>query len=122
MVYDAEVQVYGCQHMILFLIYRTTTVPAISLCPQVSNRRPLGPRAQLLVCFPCFLPPNSILLPPARFQAPRRGRMRAPQVPEECPEEVVALINECTSVASSARPSARELVDRLLALGKHGPG
>ena len=35
---------------------------------------------------------------------------------------MVALINECTSVAASARPSARELVDRLLALGKHGSG
>ena len=46
--------------------------------------------------------------------------MRAPKVPEECPEEIVALINECMSVEASARPSARELVERLLALGKHG--
>ncbi len=48
--------------------------------------------------------------------------MRAPKVPEECPAEVVALINECTSVDASARPTARELVERLLALGKHGSG
>ena len=49
-------------------------------------------------------------------QAPRRGRMRVPRAPEECPQDVVDLINECLAVEASARPTARELVERLLGM------
>ncbi|KAK9835179.1 hypothetical protein WJX81_003995 [Elliptochloris bilobata] len=51
-------------------------------------------------------------------EAPRRGRMRVPKAPEECSEAMMELINQCMAIDASARPSARELVERLLEMGR----
>jgi hypothetical protein len=42
-------------------------------------------------------------------------------VPEECPEELVELMHECMALEAHTRPTARELVERLLAM-RHSAG
>ena len=48
---------------------------------------------------------------------PHRGSMRLPRVPDECPAEVTALIQECMAMEPSARPTAQQLLRRLEVLG-----
>ncbi|KAK9816754.1 hypothetical protein WJX72_004692 [[Myrmecia] bisecta] len=48
-------------------------------------------------------------------EAPLRGEMRAPKVPEECPQELADLISVCMSQDPAARPSAKEVYARLQA-------
>ncbi|KAI7839307.1 hypothetical protein COHA_007005 [Chlorella ohadii] len=45
---------------------------------------------------------------------PVRGRMRPLAVPADCPAEVARLVEECTSPDPLARPTAQQLVERLL--------
>jgi len=47
-----------------------------------------------------------------------RGRLRDIRVPEECPEEVRALVLECLETRPSMRPSALRIVERLQAVPK----
>ena len=47
---------------------------------------------------------------------PQRGRNRPLRVPEDCPQEVADLCEQCMAEDPTARPSARELVERLTAL------
>jgi len=47
-----------------------------------------------------------------------RGRLRDIKVPEECPEEVRALVLECLETRPSMRPSALQIVERLKAIPK----
>lgn len=51
---------------------------------------------------------------------PVRGQMdaRPLRAPEDCPQEVVDLYQACTAAAPEDRPSTREIVDALLALGQ----
>ncbi|KAK9800750.1 hypothetical protein WJX73_006039 [Symbiochloris irregularis] len=49
-------------------------------------------------------------------EQPRRGQMREVRVPEEAPEEAVQLMEDCLQVDPSARPMAKQLVERLQAL------
>ena len=51
-------------------------------------------------------------------EIPERGRLRDIKVPEECPEEVRALILECLETRPSMRPSALQIVERLQAVPK----
>lgn len=44
-----------------------------------------------------------------------RGRLRPPIVPEECPQDVVDIMNACLSADPDERPSAREAYEALLA-------
>ncbi|PRW39194.1 serine threonine- kinase [Chlorella sorokiniana] len=53
-------------------------------------------------------------------ERPRRGDMRTPRVPEECPQEVVDLIGQCMSLDPQDRPSAQHLLARLEELGSRG--
>ena len=46
-------------------------------------------------------------------EPPSRGRMRNLKVPQECPEEINALINACLSEDPTDRPSAKEVYDVL---------
>lgn len=46
-------------------------------------------------------------------EVPTRGTMRDPKVPEECPREVLDLIDRCCSVDPAKRPSAKEIVQLL---------
>ena len=39
-------------------------------------------------------------------ETPARGSMRAVRVPEECPEAVAALIQQCMAMAPADRPDA----------------
>lgn len=43
----------------------------------------------------------------------RRGQWRLPCVPEECPQAVFALIQDCTDVYPQHRPSAAQALQRL---------
>lgn len=45
-----------------------------------------------------------------------RGRMRLLRTPEDCPLEVVQLVTDCTAADPAARPSAKDLVQRLSVL------
>ena len=45
---------------------------------------------------------------------PTRGRMRALEVPVDCPAEVAALVTDCMAADPMQRPSAQQLVERLL--------
>ncbi|PSC68117.1 serine threonine-kinase [Micractinium conductrix] len=47
-------------------------------------------------------------------EVPVRGRTRSLRVPQDCPAEVADLVAECTSPDPSRRPSAKELVERLM--------
>ncbi len=49
-------------------------------------------------------------------ERPVRGQLRDVRVPEECPPEVRALMLECLETRPSRRPSALQLVERLLAM------
>ncbi|KAG7667074.1 putative serine/threonine-protein kinase [Nannochloris sp. 'desiccata'] len=51
-------------------------------------------------------------------EIPERGRLRDIRVPEECPEEVRALVLECLETRPSMRPSALQIVERLQAVPK----
>ncbi|KAI7842043.1 hypothetical protein COHA_004243 [Chlorella ohadii] len=51
-------------------------------------------------------------------ERPRRGDMRLPKVPEECPQEVADLISQCMSLDPSERPTAQQLMQRLQDLHK----
>lgn len=51
-------------------------------------------------------------------EIPERGRLRDIKVPEECPEEVRALVLECLETRPSMRPSALQIVERLQAVPK----
>lgn len=42
--------------------------------------------------------------------------MRDPRVPEECPQEVTALMAACLQEDPAARPTARQLVELLTRL------
>ncbi|KAL4428495.1 hypothetical protein ABPG75_002584 [Micractinium tetrahymenae] len=44
-----------------------------------------------------------------------RGAWRLPRAPEECPREVVALVEECLSADPAARPTADQILARLQA-------
>ncbi|KAL4424194.1 hypothetical protein ABPG75_001495 [Micractinium tetrahymenae] len=49
----------------------------------------------------------------ATGELPSRGQMRELMVPEDCPQEVAALINRCLASDPAARPSAVEVVELL---------
>ncbi|BDA50936.1 probable serine/threonine-protein kinase DDB_G0267514 at C-terminar half [Coccomyxa sp. Obi] len=51
----------------------------------------------------------------ATCERPQRGQLRDVRVPEEVPEEVAQLINECLSYDPKDRPSAKQIYDRLQA-------
>ncbi|KAK9804520.1 hypothetical protein WJX73_003899 [Symbiochloris irregularis] len=54
-------------------------------------------------------------------ERPRRGRTREPIVPDECPQEIADLIVECQAQEPEARPTAREVLQRIkFAAGRHG--
>jgi len=46
-------------------------------------------------------------------ERPKRGCLRLPQVPQECPQEVSDLMLQCTASDPKARPTTEELVQRL---------
>jgi serine/threonine protein kinase len=46
-------------------------------------------------------------------ERPQRGSLRAPRVPEECPQEVADLMMECLRLEPSQRPTASQVVQRL---------
>ncbi|KAL6780339.1 hypothetical protein ACKKBF_B13530 [Auxenochlorella protothecoides x Auxenochlorella symbiontica] len=48
-------------------------------------------------------------------EMPMRGMLRPPLVPEECPQEVVAIIHACMQHDPKDRPSARAVYNMLLA-------
>ncbi|PRW45625.1 hypothetical protein C2E21_6054 [Chlorella sorokiniana] len=55
----------------------------------------------------------------ATGEAPQRGSMRLPRVPEECPQEVADLIERCMRLEVAERPTAQQLMlqlEELLAL------
>jgi tRNA A-37 threonylcarbamoyl transferase component Bud32 len=52
-------------------------------------------------------------------ERPRRGDMRLPRVPEECPQEVADLISQCMALEPGERPTAQQLMKRLQDLLTH---
>ncbi len=46
-------------------------------------------------------------------EKPTRGRLRAPRVPEECPQDVADLMMECMRLDPSERPTAQQVMHRL---------
>jgi len=62
-----------------------------------------------------------ILWEVASGDRPRLRQMRRLRVPEECPAEVAAIIDACRAVELGARPTAREVYERLAA-APAGPG
>lgn len=63
-------------------------------------------------------PPRPLTLPTPEIctgAVPVRGRMRPLQVPTDCPAEVAQLVEQCMSADPQARPTAQQLVERLLA-------
>lgn len=61
-----------------------------------------------MLCCPSLLPQI------CTGSVPVRGRMRPLAVPADCPAEVARLVEECTSPDPLARPTAQQLVERLL--------
>ena len=49
-------------------------------------------------------------------EAPQRGSMRLPRVPEECPQAAADLMLECLSPDPAERPTAQQLLQRLEAM------
>ncbi|PSC67771.1 Serine threonine-kinase CTR1 [Micractinium conductrix] len=49
-------------------------------------------------------------------ELPQRGSMREPRVPDECPQEAADLMWDCLKEDPAARPSARQVMERLAAL------
>ncbi|KAK9830253.1 hypothetical protein WJX72_010587 [[Myrmecia] bisecta] len=50
-----------------------------------------------------------------------RGRLRAVQVPEECPASVAQLIDDCLQVEAEGRPTAKQLFSRIRDAFADGP-
>ncbi|PRW33966.1 serine threonine- kinase receptor R831 [Chlorella sorokiniana] len=50
---------------------------------------------------------------------PKRGQMRMPRVPEECPQEASDLMVQCMSLDPEQRPTAQQVMQRLAALQNH---
>lgn len=81
--------------------------------------RPAALTAPPPLCSPQPPPPPAALQPAVVLweivtgERPNRGKMRLPLVPDECPEEVAALILECLSEAPAERPSAAEILQRV---------
>ncbi|KAI7842434.1 hypothetical protein COHA_004073 [Chlorella ohadii] len=53
-------------------------------------------------------------------EAPQRGSMRLPRVPEECPQEVADLIERCMQLEVAERPTAQQLMLQLEELSERG--
>ncbi|KAL4419965.1 hypothetical protein ABPG75_007063 [Micractinium tetrahymenae] len=54
-------------------------------------------------------------------EAPKRGEMRLPEVPRECPQEAADLITRCMSLEPRDRPTAQQLMQQLAAMkGRKG--
>ena len=49
---------------------------------------------------------------------PQRGNLRAPRVPEECPQEVADLIQHCTAFDPTQRPTALVVMQELGVLSR----
>ena len=50
----------------------------------------------------------------ATGEMPRRGEIYIPEVSERCPKELAELIAQCTQEEPRARPSAKEVYERIL--------
>ena len=46
-------------------------------------------------------------------ERPQRGHMRLPVVPQECPAQVAELIQRCTALDPTQRPTAQQLIREL---------
>ena len=55
-------------------------------------------------------------------ERPRRGSLRPPAVPRECPAEVADLIRRCTSPDPAARPTAQQAMEQLGAMLRRSSG
>lgn len=81
----------------------------------------------LLSAWPPHSPPYPIHPPthsnpqPCAGEHPVRGRNRDLQAPEDCPQGVIDLCKACTSKDPAARPTAKELVERLTVLARITP-
>ncbi|KAK9807895.1 hypothetical protein WJX72_012418 [[Myrmecia] bisecta] len=53
-------------------------------------------------------------------EVPIRGQTRSPNVPAECPQQVVDVVDWCLQREPKARPTAKQVYDRLLACPPHG--
>ena len=51
-------------------------------------------------------------------ERPQRGNLRAPRVPEDCPQEVAGLIQQCTAFDPTKRPTALALMQELGVLSR----
>ncbi|KAL4420111.1 hypothetical protein ABPG77_000282, partial [Micractinium sp. CCAP 211/92] len=49
-------------------------------------------------------------------ETPKRGEMRLPEVPSECPQEAADLVTRCMSLEPSDRPTAQQLMQQLAAM------
>lgn len=56
-----------------------------------------------------------ILLEIVTGQLPERSQYPTPQVPEQCPASIAALIEACKSTDPAGRPTAREAIDLVMA-------
>lgn len=54
-------------------------------------------------------------------EIPNRGTMRNPEVPAECPQEVLELIDKCTLADPKQRPTAKQIVQLLEKSGEGTP-
>ncbi|KAL4431266.1 hypothetical protein ABPG75_006522 [Micractinium tetrahymenae] len=54
-------------------------------------------------------------------EIPNRGTMRNPEVPAECPQEVLELIDRCTLADPKQRPTAKQIVQMLEKSGEGTP-
>ena len=86
------------------------------------------PTCPLITCaaLPLPLPPccsfGVVLWELCTGGVPVRGRMRPLQAPQDCPQEVVDLAADCMEADPQARPTAQQLVQRLLAVPGPSPG
>lgn len=49
-------------------------------------------------------------------ETPKRGEMRLPEVPAECPREAADLVTRCMSLEPRDRPTAQQLMQQLAAM------
>jgi hypothetical protein len=49
-------------------------------------------------------------------ERPVRGHQRQPLVPQECSQDAVDLMTECSALDPAARPSAQQVMQRLHAM------
>jgi serine/threonine protein kinase len=99
--------------------YLSETIGVVGTWAWIAPEVLMGCRCTLSVDLYSF---GVLLWEIATGERPVRGQLRMPVVPEEAPQELVDVMQDCMNLEATARPTAHQLLQRLqeLAHGRNG--